>query len=104
MQRIAVIAKLRPGHTEEAARLIELGPPFDLFESGMDRHTVFLAGDTAVFVFEGADPHALLRAFAGTAEQSVLAAWESLVDGTPTIAREVFSWTSPAHERASCGE
>jgi hypothetical protein len=29
MQRIAVIAKLRPGAAEEAARLIELGPPFD---------------------------------------------------------------------------
>ena len=50
----------------------------------------------SVFVFEGADPHAVLAALTGDNEQSVLGAWESLVDGTPKIAREVYSWISPA--------
>ncbi len=60
MQRIAVVAKLRPGTAEQAARLIELGPPFDPLDNGLERHMVFLAADTAVFVFEGGDPHAVL--------------------------------------------
>ena len=59
MQRVAVVAKLRPGAGEQAARLIELGPPFDPLTNGLERHTVFLAPDTAVFVFEGGDPQAL---------------------------------------------
>lgn len=95
MERIAVVARLRPGCADEAARLIELGPPFDLSESGLERHSVFLAPDTVVFVFEGDDPPAMLRALSGTGEESALNAWESLVEGTPRIAREAYSWSTP---------
>lgn len=97
MQRFAVVATLRPGAADEAAKLIELGPPFDPRESGLERHTVFLASDTAVFIFEGGDPRALLAALGGPDEQSVLGAWEPLLDGTPRIAPEVYSWISPNH-------
>jgi len=97
MQRIAVIASLRPGSTEQAAKLIESGPPFDPLEIGLERHMVFLAPDTAVFVFEGSNPQAVLATFTGADEQSVLGEWESLVDGTPKIAREAYSWISPAY-------
>ena len=102
MQRVAVIATLRPGTSEEAEKLVELGPPFDPLEKGLDRHLVFLAGDTVVFVFEGGDAHALLGAFADPRAQSALGAWESLVDDTPRIAREAYSWVSP--ERAKWQE
>ena len=97
MQRIAVIAKLRPGTAEQAARLIELGPPFDLLENGLERHMVFLAADTVVFVFEGGDPHAVITALSAANEESVLGAWEPLVDGTPRIAREAYSWIRPEY-------
>jgi hypothetical protein len=95
MQRLAVVANLRPGSTEEAARLIELGPPFDLLDNKVERHMVFLAADTAVFVFEGGDPRALITALTGADEQAVLGQWEPLLDGTPKIAREAYSWISP---------
>ena len=66
MQRIAVIAKLRPGAAEEAAKLIELGPPFDPSVHEIERHTVFLGPDVAVFSFEGgkcraSSPHSEAR-------------------------------------------
>lgn len=99
MQRIAVVANLRPGTADQAAKLIELGPPFDPLDKGLDRHTVFLAADTAVFVFEGGDPHAVLAALTGDNGQSVLGAWEPLVDGTPKIAREAYSWINPVYAR-----
>ena len=95
MQRVAVVANLRPGSAEQAAKLIELGPPFDPLDNELDRHTVYLAADTAVFVFEGGNPQAVLAAFTGADGESVLGAWESLIDGTPRIAREVYSWVSP---------
>ena len=97
MQRIAVVATLRPGTAEQAAKLIELGPPFDPLGIGLERHMVFLAADTAIFVFEGGNPHAVLAALTRDNGQSMLGAWESLVDGTPKIGREVYSWISPAY-------
>ena len=99
MQRVAVVATLRPGTSEQAAKLVALGPPFDPLERGLERHMVFLAADTAVFVFEGGDPHALLAAFTDPGAQSALGAWESLVDGTPRIAREAYSWINPAQAK-----
>jgi hypothetical protein len=104
MQRLAVVAKLRPGAGDEAARLIDLGPPFDLDKSGMERHTVFLAPDTVVFVFEGGDPKLVLDALSGTNEQSVLGAWEPLLSETPTLAREAYSWLRPAYAQTGWGE
>ena len=99
MQRVAVVATLRPGTSEQAEKLVELGPPFDPLEQGLERHMVFLAADTAVFVFEGGDAHALLAAFTNPDAQSALGAWESLVDGTPRIAHEAYSWISPAYAK-----
>ena len=95
MQRMAVIAKLRSGAGEEAAKLIELGPPFDPPAHQIERHTVFLAADLAVFIFEGGQVASLLASLAGPDEQSVLAAWEPLLDGTPVIAREAYHWVDP---------
>jgi len=95
MQRIAVIATLRPGAADEAARLIELGPPFDLSAHGIERHTVFLAPDVAVFSFEGGEASSLLASLGGADEQSVLAEWEPLLDGTPLIARDAYHWINP---------
>jgi hypothetical protein len=104
MQRLAVVAKLRPGAGDEAARLIELGPPFELEKTGMERHLVFLAADTVVFVFEGGNPNVVLNALSGTDEQSVLGAWEPLLVETPTLAREAYSWVRPALAQAGWGE
>ena len=69
MQRLAVIAKLRPGTSEEAANLVELGPPFDPGQYGIERHSVFLAADLVVFIFEGGQPNSLLAAL-GSADNS----------------------------------
>ena len=95
MQRLAVIAKLRPGAAAEAAKLIELGPPFDPPAHQIERHTVYLASDVAVFIFEGGQVSSLLASLAGAEEQSALAAWEPLLDGTPMIAREAYHWVDP---------
>lgn len=92
MQRLAVIAKLRPGAWEQAERLIELGPPFDPAEHGIQRHSVYLTSETAVFVFEGGPPNSLLAALGGPNEQAVLGAWEPLLEGTPLIAHEAYHW------------
>ena len=101
MQHMAVIAKLRPGAAEQAARLIELGPPFDPRKHEVERHTVFLAPEAVVFVFEGGNVNSVLASLGGTDEQAVLAAWEPLLDGTPMIAPEAYNWVRSAPMSAS---
>jgi hypothetical protein len=100
MQRLAVIAKLRPGAAEEAARLIELGPPFDPAAHGIERHSVFVTEEAAIFIFEGGPPNSLLTALGGSDEQTVLGAWEALLDGTPLIAREAYHWPRTGDEES----
>ena len=53
MQRIAVIARLKPEAEKHATELIDHGPPFDPDKLGFDRHSVYLSGNQVVFVFEG---------------------------------------------------
>ena len=92
MQRIAVIARLRPGAAARAEELIAQGPPFDPDELGFDRHAVFLTNEEAVFVFEGGEIQPTLSKASRLLEPSAFAAWEPLIEGLPRVAREAFFW------------
>ena len=92
-QRLAVVASLRPGSRDEAAHLVAKGPPYDLGEAGFERHSVFLAADTAVFLFEGPGVEGLARDLVNDpARSAAFSAWGPLLDGAPTVAREEFYW------------
>lgn len=93
MQRVAVIANLKPDAEEQAAELIKEGPPFDLKGGGFERHAVYLSGDQAVFVFEGGRLDHLLQAVIRAPKASAkFRAWEPLLDGMPKVAREAYFW------------
>jgi hypothetical protein len=51
-ERVAVVGKLGPGSRERASQIIAEGAPYDLGEAGFRRHSVFLAEEAVVFVFE----------------------------------------------------
>jgi len=95
MQRIAIVARLKPGAEERAAELIEGGPPFDARARGFERHAVYLSADEIVFVFEGPEVEWILDEMVdelGGRVAHALAAWHDLVDGPPRIARPVYVW------------
>jgi hypothetical protein len=92
MQRIAVIVRLKPGAAERAEHLIAEGPPFDPTQLGVQRHTVFLTDEEAVFVFEGGDIRPALSKASRLLSPGVLAAWEPVIEGLPRVAREAFFW------------
>jgi hypothetical protein len=50
MEQIAIVARLKSGTEPRAAELIAQGPPFDPDESGLERHTVYLAADEVLFI------------------------------------------------------
>ena len=93
MERVAVVAKLKPGTGERARELIAKRPPFDPEKVNLERHTVYLSDDHAVFVFEGGRVNALVRMVseAGTAA-AAFAEWERILDGMPRLTREAYSW------------
>jgi hypothetical protein len=93
MQRVAVIANLKPDAAEKARELVSAGPPFDPDELGFERHHVYVSEAQAVFIFEGARVDALVRRLAeADGAHETFAAWEPLIQGLPQLAREAYFW------------
>jgi len=94
-ERVAVVARLRPGSRERAGQILAEGAAYDLREAGFRRHSVFLAEEAVVFVFEGSNVEALVSDLVGDpARSAAFSVWGPLLDGTPAIAREEFHWES----------
>lgn len=93
VDRIGVIAQLRPGSEEQARRLLEAGPPFDPAGLGLTRHDVYLGDQAVVFAFEGPDvERRVADLLDDPASSGSFSAWGPLLDGTPTIARSAYHW------------
>jgi hypothetical protein len=92
-ERLAVIARLLPGSRERAAEILAKGAPYGLGLAGFRRHSVFLAEETVVFVFEGRGIEGLVRDLVNDPTRSAaFSIWAPLLDGTPVLAREEFYW------------
>lgn len=100
MERLALIARLKPGTEPRAEQLIAKGPPFDPQEGAFVRHSVFLSASEVVFVFEAHEVEWLVDALVDRPFQwtviEALDAWRSLVEGHPRIAREKYFWERDA--------
>jgi hypothetical protein len=98
MNNLVVVVPLRPGAREEARRLLEAGPPFELEATRFHRHTVYLTDAEVVFVFEGTGKS---RALDLSAEDPNLwkaaRAWHELTAGRPRIAHMLFAWEREEH-------
>jgi hypothetical protein len=96
MERVAIVARLKEGSGPRAAELIGAGPPFDLAETGIVHHSVYLSAGEVVFVFEGHQVEWIVDDLINDPFQpklqSAFDAWRSIVDGSPRIARERFGW------------
>jgi hypothetical protein len=90
---VAVIAKLRPGSRERASQILAEGAPYELAEAGFRRHSIFLAEDAVVFVFEGHGIEGLVSdLLSNPARSAAFSIWGPLLEGTPALAREEFYW------------
>jgi hypothetical protein len=96
MQRIVVIAKLKPDSHAAAGEILRAGPPYDPGDIGLVRHGVYLSGSEVVFVFEGPDvEQQLSRLLNDPAASAAFAVWAPLLEGTPSAAHELFYWEAP---------
>lgn len=93
MDRLMIVARLKPGSRERVQALLEAGPPFDPDEPGFERHSVFLSGSEVVFLFEGAHVERVVDAIVNDPELSGrFAQWAEVVEWPPHIAHERYAW------------
>jgi hypothetical protein len=95
MSRAVVVLPLREGASEQAAKLLRGGPPFDPQEVGLEQHHVFLTEKEAVFVFEADSRDAAEKLIGEGHFWSAASAWKDLVAGPPRIAEDAYSWVRP---------
>ena len=104
MERLALIARLKPRSEPRAKELIAKGPPFDPRESGFVRHSIYLSATEVIFVFEAHQVEWLVDSLIDEPFHWMLSdaldEWRPLVEGQPRMAREQFFWERdrPAQE------
>jgi hypothetical protein len=90
---IAVLVPLRPDAYDSARLLVEQGPPFELADSGLTAHHVYLTPYEAVFVFDGPHAREAVESIVGDAEVWAAAtAWRDCIAAKPYLAEPAFSW------------
>jgi hypothetical protein len=95
-EHVAVIVPLRKGKEQQAASLVESGPPFELAGTGIQSHQVYVGEREAVFVFGGQDLHGVLeRAIHDPALWQAGLAWRNVMAGRPRLVECSFSWSAP---------
>jgi hypothetical protein len=95
VQRIVVTAKLKHDSHDAAAEVLRAGPPYDPGDIGLVRHGVYLGASEVVFVFEGPDvEHRLRDLLNDPAASAAFGVWGPLLEGTPSVAHELFYWES----------
>ena len=98
-ERVAVVATLKPGSRERAGAILAQGAPYGIDRAGFRRHSVFLAEETVVFMFEGPGIERLVRDLVNDpARSGGFGVWAPLLDGTPALAREEFYWEAGSSE------
>jgi hypothetical protein len=112
MERVAIIARLKEGSEQRAAELVAAGPPFDLADTGIARHSIYISPREAVFVFEGHEVEWMVDELIDKPFhhelQRALDQWREIVEGQPRVARERYGWqlgesepsATPAAERS----
>ena len=98
-ERVAVVATLVPGSRARAAEIIAKGAPYGLRLAGFRRHSVYLAEEAVVFVFEGQRIEGLVRELVNDpALSAAFGVWAPLLQATPVLAREEFHWQAGQSE------
>jgi hypothetical protein len=97
MWRVVVTARLKHGARERVSEILRQGPPYDLADTALERHGVFLGPDEVVFIFEGprADEE-VRRLIARSAVADRASRLASCFAGSPRVSEEVFGWEREA--------
>ena len=100
MDRVVLVARLRPDAREHALELLAQEPAPAPVEESLDGRAIFISESEIVFLFEGLDADESLRAiFNDPVRSTELGHWLPLFDGPLHSASEVYFWEREAASR-----
>ncbi len=95
MERLVLVATLKPGAQERAAELVGVARPMELLP-GSAAGAIFVSPTEVVFLLEGDDPERHAREFLDDPVRSTaLAPWLPLFAGPLHRTREAYAWERP---------
>ncbi len=93
MDRLVLVASLRPDGRERARELLAHRKASPAVESAFDREAIFMSQSEVIFVLEGEDADESLRAILNDPVSSTsLSPWLPLFDGPLHSTEEVYFW------------
>jgi hypothetical protein len=93
MDRLVLVARLKPDARERARELIAAKPDPTEVDATFTRLGIFLAQDEIVFFFEGEDADESMRMILNDpARSAAIAPWLPLFDGPLQGAHEAYFW------------
>jgi hypothetical protein len=96
MHRFVVTASLKRDTAHLVAEILREGPPFDLSDTSLERHEIFLGDDELVVVFEGPGAEAeARRLFEAPGVLDRVRRIGQYLAAAPKLPGEVFSWERP---------
>ncbi|MGB2954162.1 MAG: hypothetical protein WBB74_12345 [Gaiellaceae bacterium] len=107
MDRLVLVARLKPGARDRARELIAADSEASGIETNFDRRGIFLAEDEVVFFFEGEQADESVRSILNDpVRSSAIGPWLPLFDGPLHTAYEAYFWeegrkTNPMRARPS---
>jgi hypothetical protein len=90
MDRVVLVAHLKPGSRERAQELLVEHASREDLEAAFDRHAIFLSETEAVFFFEGPDADRSVRAILNDPSASEIGHWIPLFAGPLHRAPEAY--------------
>lgn len=93
MQKVLVIAALKPGAGQKARELVAAGPGFSPADVDLSRHDVFVSSDFVGFLFESTSVEVTLH---DLLDNPLLIGefgkWGPLLDGPPRLCPMAYTW------------
>lgn len=103
MNRLVIVARLKPDAYSEAKKLIRGGPPFDPESAGLESHGVYLTATEVVFVFDGHEVEwTVNEVIDDQFVEMAFARWRPLLDGPARVAHQQYYW-SPRNDKLGVG-
>jgi hypothetical protein len=103
MDRLMIVARLRPGTHKRAEELLSKGPPFAPEELGLHRHGAYLTSHEVVFLFEAPEVEWIVNDLVDDPVlSSAFGSWRTILAEPPRLAHERYHW-SREHEKIGVG-
>ena len=100
MERVVLVAQLKPDSRERARELIAGYSVNDNFSGAFDRHGIFLSETEVVFFLEGPEAKETVKEILNDPSATEIGHWIPLFDGPLHRAREEYFRERPTAEKS----